>query len=141
MCPEVQQTFCSVASMVCGTSILTIYSCLAVNQVRSSHPARYIHLIVLSKLIARLTRLVEGFNEKPQNEPIYINVGFILCEPALFDYLSAQKGMMPEESPLSRLAPRAISPPAVTKVFGNLCTHSKNSPCSTAYGTKGARRG
>ena len=141
MCPEVQQTFCSVASMACVTSILTIYFCLAVNQVRSSRPARYIHLFVLSKLIARLTFLVEGLNEKPQNEPIYIKDGFILCEPALFDYLSEQKGMPPEESPLRRLAPSAISPPAVTKVFGNLWTHTKNSPCSTAYGTKGARRG
>jgi glucose-1-phosphate cytidylyltransferase len=47
---------------------------------------------------------VESFNEKPQTETGYINGGFMVCEPALFDYLPEQPGMMLEEAPLRRLA-------------------------------------
>ena len=47
---------------------------------------------------------VESFNEKPQTEAGYINGGFMVCEPQLFDYLSADPQVMLEEAPLRRLA-------------------------------------
>jgi glucose-1-phosphate cytidylyltransferase len=46
---------------------------------------------------------VESFNEKPQTESGYINGGFMVCEPSLFDYLSDNPAMMLEEEPLRRL--------------------------------------
>jgi glucose-1-phosphate cytidylyltransferase len=47
---------------------------------------------------------VESFNEKPQTEAGYINGGFMVCEPALFDYLPDDPAVMLEEEPLRRLA-------------------------------------
>ena len=47
---------------------------------------------------------VESFNEKPQTEAGYINGGFMVCEPQLYDYLSADPQVMLEEAPLRRLA-------------------------------------
>lgn len=47
---------------------------------------------------------VETFNEKPQTETGYINGGFMVCEPQLFDYLPDDPGSMLEEGPLRRLA-------------------------------------
>ncbi len=46
---------------------------------------------------------VESFNEKPQTESGYINGGFMVCEPKLFDYLSEDPKVMLEEAPLRRL--------------------------------------
>ena len=46
---------------------------------------------------------VESFNEKPQTETGYINGGFMVCEPALFDYLPDNPAVMLEEEPLRRL--------------------------------------
>jgi glucose-1-phosphate cytidylyltransferase len=47
---------------------------------------------------------VESFNEKAQTETGYINGGFMVCEPALFDYLPDDPASMLEEGPLRRLA-------------------------------------
>jgi glucose-1-phosphate cytidylyltransferase len=47
---------------------------------------------------------VESFNEKPQTETGYINGGFMVCEPKLFDYLPDNPATMLEEGPLRRLA-------------------------------------
>jgi glucose-1-phosphate cytidylyltransferase len=47
---------------------------------------------------------VESFNEKPQTEAGYINGGFMVCEPAIFDYLPDDPAAMLEEEPLRRLA-------------------------------------
>jgi glucose-1-phosphate cytidylyltransferase len=47
---------------------------------------------------------VESFNEKPQTEGGFINGGFMVCEPALFDYLPDDPHVMLEEGPLRRLA-------------------------------------
>ncbi len=47
---------------------------------------------------------VARFNEKPQTESGYINGGFMVCEPALFDYLPDDPGCMLEQEPLQRLA-------------------------------------
>jgi glucose-1-phosphate cytidylyltransferase len=46
---------------------------------------------------------VKHFNEKPQTEAGYINGGFMVCEPALFEYLPDDPGSMLEEGPLRRL--------------------------------------
>lgn len=47
---------------------------------------------------------VEAFNEKPQTVDGCINGGFMVCEPAIFDYLPADRPSMLEEEPLRRLA-------------------------------------
>jgi glucose-1-phosphate cytidylyltransferase len=47
---------------------------------------------------------LESFNEKPQTESGYINGGFMVCEPAIFDYLPDDSAVMLEEAPLRRLA-------------------------------------
>src|SRR5580692_4099751 len=47
---------------------------------------------------------VETFNEKPQTESGYINGGFMVCEPEIFDYLPDDPATMLEEAPLRRLA-------------------------------------
>jgi glucose-1-phosphate cytidylyltransferase len=47
---------------------------------------------------------VNSFNEKPQTESGYINGGFMVCEPSLFDYLPDDSAAMLEEKPLQRLA-------------------------------------
>jgi len=47
---------------------------------------------------------VEAFNEKPQTEVGSINGGFMVCEPAIFDYFPADRPVMLEEEPLRRLA-------------------------------------
>jgi glucose-1-phosphate cytidylyltransferase len=48
--------------------------------------------------------LIEAFNEKPQTEEGCINGGFMVCEPALFDYLPTDRPTMLEEAPMRRLA-------------------------------------
>jgi glucose-1-phosphate cytidylyltransferase len=46
---------------------------------------------------------IRHFNEKPQTESGYINGGFMVCEPELFDYLPDDPGCMLEVEPLKRL--------------------------------------
>ena len=46
---------------------------------------------------------VAHFNEKPQTESGYINGGFMVCEPALFDYLPDDPNCMLEIEPLQKL--------------------------------------
>ncbi len=47
---------------------------------------------------------VASFNEKPQTEGGYINGGFMVCDPAIFEYLPKDRPAMLEEEPLRRLA-------------------------------------
>jgi glucose-1-phosphate cytidylyltransferase len=47
---------------------------------------------------------VESFNEKAQTHTGYINGGFMVCEPSIFDYLPDEPATMLEEAPLRRLA-------------------------------------
>lgn len=47
---------------------------------------------------------LERFEEKPQVEKAYVNGGFMVCEPALFDYLPDDPGVMLERAPIERLA-------------------------------------
>jgi glucose-1-phosphate cytidylyltransferase len=46
---------------------------------------------------------VERFAEKPANEAGYINAGFFVLEPQIFDYLGGDSTVW-EEEPLRRLA-------------------------------------
>jgi glucose-1-phosphate cytidylyltransferase len=46
---------------------------------------------------------VESFNEKAQTETGYINGGFMVCEPEIFNYLPDDASIMLEEEPLRRL--------------------------------------
>lgn len=47
---------------------------------------------------------VAAFEEKPPGDGAYINGGFFVFEPAIFDYLSADAGCVLEREPLERLA-------------------------------------
>lgn len=47
---------------------------------------------------------VSRFEEKPQSHGGYINGGFFVCEPGVFDYLSDDPTLSFEQTPLSRLA-------------------------------------
>jgi len=46
---------------------------------------------------------VTAFREKPTDVGTYINGGFFVCEPGIFDYLSTDDGCVLERTPLERL--------------------------------------
>lgn len=48
--------------------------------------------------------MVTGFSEKPVGNGGWINGGFMVMEPAVFDYLSEQEGCVLERTPLETLA-------------------------------------
>lgn len=45
-----------------------------------------------------------GFAEKPKGDGAWINGGFFVCEPSIFDYLPGGDGLVFEHEPLRRLA-------------------------------------
>ncbi|ADV47273.1 glucose-1-phosphate cytidylyltransferase [Nitratifractor salsuginis] len=47
---------------------------------------------------------VQAFVEKPRSEGGWINGGFFVCEPGLFDYLDENDGCVFEQAPLQRMA-------------------------------------
>ena len=47
---------------------------------------------------------VVAFKEKPQQETSYVNGGFFVCEPGVFEYLSAENDCVLEREPMERLA-------------------------------------
>jgi glucose-1-phosphate cytidylyltransferase len=65
---------------------------------------------------------VESFNEKPQTETGYINGGFMVCEPGIFDYLPDDPATMLEEAPLRRLAAEGKLAPTGTRDSGSRWT-------------------
>ena len=48
--------------------------------------------------------IVRGFQEKPRDEGGWINGGFMVMEPEMFDRLSAEEGCVLERQPLENLA-------------------------------------
>lgn len=50
------------------------------------------------------TGLVTQFLEKPKGDGSWINGGFFVCEPTIFDYLSDDPDLVFEQSPLQSLA-------------------------------------
>jgi glucose-1-phosphate cytidylyltransferase len=46
---------------------------------------------------------INTFNEKPQFEETYVNGGYMVCEHAMFDYLSQDATMMLERKPMDDL--------------------------------------
>jgi len=47
---------------------------------------------------------ISTFEEKPQSEDAFVNGGFMVCEPGIFDYLPDNPGTMLERGPILRLA-------------------------------------
>jgi glucose-1-phosphate cytidylyltransferase len=47
---------------------------------------------------------IHAFSEKPQFEEAYVNGGYMVCEPAFFDYLPDDPTVMIERGPMERLA-------------------------------------
>lgn len=47
---------------------------------------------------------IKKFMEKPKTEAGWINGGFFICEPQVFDYLSEDEGCVFEQKPLQQLA-------------------------------------
>jgi glucose-1-phosphate cytidylyltransferase len=48
------------------------------------------------------TNLVEEFNEKPKGDGIWINGGFFVCEPDIFNYIDSDKTIF-EQEPINQL--------------------------------------
>lgn len=48
--------------------------------------------------------LVNSFNEKPKGDGAWVNGGFFVCEPQVFDYIQADDSVIWEREPLERLA-------------------------------------
>ncbi len=46
---------------------------------------------------------IHQFQEKPQVESAYVNGGYMVCEPALFNYLSGDPSVMLERQPMDAL--------------------------------------
>ena len=46
---------------------------------------------------------IRQFKEKPKNEGGWVNGGFFVCEPTVFDYLSYEDGCIFEEEPLKNM--------------------------------------
>jgi glucose-1-phosphate cytidylyltransferase len=44
------------------------------------------------------------FREKPAGDTLWVNGGFFVCEPEVFDYLGSDESVMWEREPLTRLA-------------------------------------
>ena len=47
---------------------------------------------------------VQSFNEKPQTEGGFINGGYMVCNPRVFDFLPDDPGIMLEQGPMQRMA-------------------------------------
>ncbi len=47
---------------------------------------------------------IESFLEKPQMEEAYVNGGYMVCDPGIFDYLPDDPTVMLERAPITRLA-------------------------------------
>ncbi|HVY69201.1 MAG TPA: glucose-1-phosphate cytidylyltransferase [Verrucomicrobiae bacterium] len=47
---------------------------------------------------------IHTFNEKPQLESAYVNGGYMICEPQIFDYLPNDPNCALEREPMTRLA-------------------------------------
>jgi len=60
-------------------------------------PARFGELVVKNNQVT-------SFQEKPQAAAGYINGGFFVCEPGVFDYVTAEESCTFEREPLQRLA-------------------------------------
>ena len=66
------------------------------------------------------TGTVESFEEKPDGEGNWINAGFFVCEPQVFDYLPEDADpVMFEREPLQKLAADGVMPPSKHKGFWN----------------------
>jgi glucose-1-phosphate cytidylyltransferase len=48
--------------------------------------------------------IVNSFKEKPKGDGSWINAGYMVCEPALFDYISDAESCIFEEEPMNNLA-------------------------------------
>jgi glucose-1-phosphate cytidylyltransferase len=46
---------------------------------------------------------IHSFQEKPQLEEAYVNGGYMVCSPKLFDYLPADRDVMLEREPMDQL--------------------------------------
>ena len=55
---------------------------------------------------------VTSFREKPKGDGSWINAGYFVCEPSIFDYISDGDNVVFEQEPLQNLA-----------VAGELYTH------------------
>jgi glucose-1-phosphate cytidylyltransferase len=47
---------------------------------------------------------VKRFFEKPQGDGGWINVGYFVCEPSIFDYIPDDAGCVFENEPMQKLA-------------------------------------
>ena len=84
--------------------------------------------------------LVTEFTEKPQIGEGWINGGFLVFEPALFDYLDGDATSL-EADALERLAEDRQLRRTGTSASGSAWTRSATSGCSSRSGRPGTLRG
>lgn len=71
---------------------------------------------------------INSFKEKPQGDGNWINGGFMICEPEVFDYIDADRNdVIFERTPLENLAKDGQLNHTNIMVFGTMDTlHGKN---------------
>ena len=55
-------------------------------------------------LVIKDNNMITSFMEKPRGDESWINGGFFVCEPEVFDYISADDSIVFERAPLENLA-------------------------------------
>jgi NDP-sugar pyrophosphorylase family protein len=84
--------------------------------------------------------MVSEFSEKSQITEGWINGGFLVFEPAIFDYLEGDRSDL-ETDALEQLAGQDHSQPTATTAFGSAWTLYATNAFWIASGGKSARRG
>ena len=92
-------------------------------------PARFGHMHFEGDLITQ-------FTEKPQTEAGWINGGFFVLEPKIFDFIDGDDTWF-EREPLESWPPRSSSSRTSTRTSGSAWTRCATSACSKSIWTKG----
>ncbi len=77
---------------------------------------------------------VGQFTEKPLDDTSWINGGFFVCEPEVFDYIGSGDDVTFEREPLEKLACAGQLGAYKHRGFCSAWTRNAIRPCSTAYG-------
>ena len=89
----------------------------------------------------RRRRRGRSFTEKPQIGEGWINGGFFVFEPAVFDYLDGDATSPGGATPWRRWRPRASSRPTGTTASGSAWTRCATCGCCESLWQRGRRRG
>ncbi len=104
-------------------------------------PARHGHRVPSAGPLRRAGRwratASSRFEEKPVGEGGWINGGYFVLSPAVFDYVADDAHDVGAPADGAACHATASSPPLRTQVFGNRWTRCATRSCSTICGTSG----